>query len=506
MTKIRILLTMGIILMGLICNTLNAEQDSSFLFLGDLHYRPPAYSTGKTIRVIAADLKKKGYKIDFVCHTGDLIENQEGSSPVSTAEGARQWDYALKDVKKVFKVPFFISLGNHDWYGNNSWFDGKANIKKYFIPFISSELGKSLNGKPFYSFRWKNSYFLFTNHVGFDTGWDIEQRKWLEKSLAYAEENSAIEHVFVFGHPNLWNINYMRFNENHELLKIIQKFKKVDVYFTGHTHLNNASVLRGKNGVNILQISGSPQKKNDLTALGEKELILNPAPSKRGYTKGFGNLNSYYVVTVAGSKVNVIMEQSGGGKVWEFSWSQPGNISEKIFLGKKLLRKLKKSDLRNIVDAKLHFFAYFPETILPVAAPLKIIFNKHKIGTLPRNSGAWATNHHNSFVKVSRDLIKLKNRITITNPNREQYGLRDCYLQIKLKDGSEVYSMLCPNVLIAGNWKNMYLNFGLAHSNLGIIHSSLEVNIPEEIIKCYDIAKDISFDLEFATQTKQEKK
>ena len=50
-------------------------------------------------------------------------------------------------------------------------------------------------------------------------------------NLCYAEENPAVEHVFIFGHPNLWNFNYFRFNENYGLLDIISKFKKVDAYF-----------------------------------------------------------------------------------------------------------------------------------------------------------------------------------------------------------------------------------------------------------------------------------
>ncbi|MDD5699313.1 MAG: metallophosphoesterase [Victivallaceae bacterium] len=491
--------------MSIITNNVNAEQTCTFLFLGDLHYRPPTYSTGKNIRAIAEDLKRKGYEIDFVCHVGDLIENQNGSKPISDEAGAKQWKYALEDVKKVFKVPFFMCLGNHDWYGDNSWFGGKNNIQKYFLPFVASQTGKSSNGKPFYAFRWGNSYFLFTNHEGFDTGWDIEQRKWLKKSLAYAEENPAIKHVFIFGHPVLWNLNYMRFNENHALLKIISGCKKVDAYFSGHTHLNNASVWRFRNGTGILQLNGCPHPSiSDLTAVGETELILHPPPSRRGYTKGFGYLNSYYIVRAGVHKVNVVMEQIGKGKIWEFSWSRPGNIHEKLFLGKKLARELAEDELKDIVEARLHFFAWFPETILPAAKPLKVSFNNRELGVLPVNADAWAVNRHRSFLRVPNELIKLRNQISISNPNREQYAVRDCYLEVKLKDGRKVYSLLCPNVLIAGNWKNMYLNFGASHPNRGIMYSSLEVNIPEEIIKNYRLDENISFGLQFITRKKQE--
>ncbi|MFA6716520.1 MAG: metallophosphoesterase [Victivallaceae bacterium] len=484
--------------MSLTTNSVNAGDNCTFLFLGDLHYKPPEYKTAKMLRAITEDLKRKGYKIDFVCHVGDLIENQNGSKPISDEAGAKQWKYALTDIKKVFEVPFFMCPGNHDWYGNNSWFGGKNNIQKYFLPFVASQTGKSTNEKPFYAFRWKDSYFLFTNHEGFDTGWDIEQRKWLKKSLAYADENPAIKHVFIFGHPNLWNLNYMRFNENHALLKIISGCKKVDAYFTGHTHFNNASVWRFKNGTGILQISGSPHlSKNSLTALGETELVLNPPPSQRGYTKGFGYLNAYYLVSVGKNEVNVILERIGKGKIWEFSWSRPGDIREKLFLARKLTRELAENELKDIVEARFCFFNWFPETILPAAKPVEVFFNGHSLGALPVNSRSWAVNHHKSFIPIPNELVKLKNRISISNPNREQFAIRDCFLEVKLKDGRKAYSLLCPEVLIAGDWKNMYLNFGLSHPGYGTIYSSLEVNVPEEMIKNYKLDENISFDLQF---------
>lgn len=474
------------------------EYNYSFLFLGDIHYTLPAFSSAEIIKDIVADIKKKDYKIDFVCHTGDLINNQIGNKSLSISDGAKEWEFALADIKKNFSMPFFMSLGNHDWYGNHTWFGGKENIEKYFLPFIAKELGKSTNGKPFYSFRWGDSYFLFTNHVGFDYGLDKEQRSWLEKSLSYAEANPAIKHVFIFGHPNLWNVEYFRFNENYELLDIIKKFSKVDAYFCGHTHHNNASVWNFGNGHKLLQINGSVKgvKKNDLTPVEDLYLILNPPLKNREYTKGFGYLMTYCVVSVKDNLVTVAFDLIGGKRIWEFSWEVPGEIREKIFLAEPHEKIMKQDDLEKITEAELFIYPFVPEAFLPSAKPLEVTFNGTKVGKIPRNSNAWDLRSGKSM-KIQPDLVKLKNSISVSNPNFEQYALRDCYLMVKLKDGRKVFTPVYPYALFAGNWKNMYMNFGLSHPTAGVIHSSVEVNLPPELIKSFKIGDNVTFELNF---------
>ena len=386
MNKIKSIIGIGIIMNSLL---LSGQEHFSFLFLGDLHYHSPAWKTARTVKEISDDINKKSLKIDFVCHVGDLIENQENGNPISLEDGAKEWEFAINDIKKNFKIPFFMSLGNHDWYGNNNWFGGRPNVEKYYLPFMAKELGSPLNGKPFFSFRWADSYFLFTNHMGFDIGLDKEQRTWMEKSLAYAEGNPGIKHVFIFGHPNLWNLGYFRFNENAELLNIINKFKKVDAYFCGHTHHNNASVWNFDKDRKLLQINGCPlgcKEAELLSPIGERQLILNPPPSKRGYAKGFEKVHGYFVVSVNDANVTVALELIGGGRIWEFSWGKPGEIKEKFFHSKMAKTSLPSAKLKEIKEAFLHIYPYVPEKVLLAPKPIEIMFNGEKIGILPRLS------------------------------------------------------------------------------------------------------------------------
>ena len=489
-----------IFLLGIIWgNNISAgEKDNfTFLFLGDLHYKPPAYNSAKTVENIVKDIEEKGYKVDFVCHIGDLIENQKGSNPISLEEGAEQWKFALSHIKKTFDIPFFMCLGNHDWYGDNTWFGGKKNIEKFFFPFISEQLGRTIN-KPFYSFHWGNSYFLFTNHLGFDYGWDKEQEIWLKKSLSYAEGNSAVKHVFIFGHPHLWNLDHFRFNEQYGLLKIISKYKKVDAYFCGHYHRQAASVWKFGSGRRFIQITGCPTGEGKIlsTAPSQKRsLILNPPPSKRGYLRRYGGASGYFLVSVKGKRVIVSFDIIGGKREWEFYWEKPGEIVEVKAPVEPDKYYLKQKELRNITEARLYLFPYTPEVFHPEKPELEVFFNGKKVGVLPRITD-WTLGGRN-FIDIPPSLVKMKNRIVIPNPRREAFGVRDCCLWVKLKNGKEVLTDVYPYVLFSLPWKQIYMDFGLSHPTAGVLGSSIEENVPEELIRCVRLGEPISFELNF---------
>ncbi|NLE67363.1 MAG: hypothetical protein GX608_08075 [Lentisphaerae bacterium] len=478
-----------------------ASDGFSFLFLGDAHYHAPTWRSAERVRAIAEDVRRKGYAPDFVAHVGDLIENQEAGRPVSNEAGAQEWRYALADVKQAFAMPFFMALGNHDWYGGGTWFGGRDNIEAYYFPFMEKELGKPLHGKPFFSFRWKHAYFLFVNHIGFDEGLDREQRAWLRKSLAYAERNPAIERVFVIGHPVLWNLDFVRFNENHGLLDIIRSCKKVDAYLCGHTHHNSASVWAFGPDHRLLQVNGCPLGSSGnseaLLPIGQRALILNPPPAARGYTKGFRELDAYFVVSVAKEGVTVALERIGGDCVWEFGWVQPGVIEEKRFLGRPAEHALSREQLGGISRARLHLLPYVPEVIRPECAPLDILLNGKKVAELPRRSGGWEISRSRDAFPVPPECIRLENTVAVTNPNREQFAIRDAYLEVELASGETVLTPVCPNVLFAGDWRDLYMEFGLSHPGAGVLHSSVEVNIPEELIRCTSLGDPIMFRLDF---------
>jgi hypothetical protein len=273
----------------------------------------------------------------------------------------------------------------------------------------------------------------------------------------------------------------------------------VDAYFCGHTHHNNATVWEFDDAGKILQINGCPSGKKfkQLIPIGESELILNPPPSKRGYAKGYRELHAYFVVSVKGKEVNVSLELIGGRKIWEFGWSAPGEIKEKLFVSDAPEKTIKKSYLKDIKEARLHIYPYMPDRILPKAKPVEITFNGKKIGALPRSAGSWHLSKPRNFIKVPPELVKFKNEIKIANPNKEHFAFRDSFLEIILNDGKTFRTAVYPYVIFAGPWENMYMDFGLCHPTAGVLHSSIEANVPKELIKSYGLNKPVSYSLEF---------
>lgn len=476
-----------------------SKDDFGFVFLGDLHYSGvartvPGYSTERSVEEIAKDIKDKGYQADFICHIGDLIENQRDGHPISLEEGMEQWNSALAHVKKTFNLPFFMCPGNHDWYGGDSWFGGKENIEKIFLPFISKELSRPLN-RPFYSFRYGNSCFLFLNHLGFDYGWDIEQIEWLEKTLSVAGNNPDIKHIFIFGHPHLWNLAYFGFSEHHPLRKLISKHR-VDAYFCGHSHRNTATVYKFGSGRNLLQVTGGPIGPKELIPTSDKFLLLNPPPSKRGYCRLYGGARSYFLVSVKGERVTVGCDIVGGRRVWEFSWVEPGRIKETISPEKPKEYDFKTDDLQNIVEAKLFLYAYTPEVMLQKSPGVPVLINGKQVGELPFSSD-WEI-FSGGHLLIPPELIRMKNEIIIQNPYKQVFGVRNCYLYLKLKDGKEVLSSLYPYVLFSlPDYKSLYLGWWLVHPGWGALNGTVEENVPSELAKTVELGKEISFNLNF---------
>ena len=91
----------------------------------------------------------------------------------------------------------------------------------------------------------------------------------------------------------------------------------------------------------------------------------------------------------------------------------------------------------------------------------------------------------------------MENEIRINNPNKELFAIRDCYLEITLNNGDTYLTPVYPLVLFSGNWKYMYMDFGLCHPTVGVMYSSIEVNVPEALMKSFKIGDNVTFELNF---------
>jgi hypothetical protein len=87
--------------------------------------------------------------------------------------------------------------------------------------------------------------------------------------------------------------------------------------------------------------------------------------------------------------------------------------------------------------------------------------------------------------------------VIFTNPNRERFLIRDIQLEAIDEQGKSHFTNLYSKVVSAGDHKNIYMNFGLIHPERGIMYSSLEENIPDEIIQNFPLEQDVKIKLFF---------
>lgn len=451
-----------------------ARDPLRFVFLGDLHYQQPRYSTQRLVEAIASETNTLDPPVDFVCHTGDFIHGQVTGKhvPETLAEARSEWDFASQHVLKAFGRPFFAALGNHDWYGD-TFRGGKKNVLEAYIPFMAGQLGRELQ-KPFFSFDRGQSHFVFLNHCYFDAEWDREQMAWLDRDLAQAKNYPAVRHIFVFGHPELWNVSTLMFDERRRYTPLLTKHA-IDAYFCGHVHRNTVSVWDfGEQ--KLTQIVGVPSLGGEFVPIEEGELVLNPPPSRRAYYRGYYRGASYYLVSVQGSRVTVQLRALGKGVAWEFYWDKPGQIVDVKTPAVKPKTVLKAGDLPNVVEAKLHMAHLAPSD---PAAP--VLFNGRQVGVLHKRSDPfWRTEPFD--VPVS--LVKMTNEVVVKNPNRGSFAFRSCHVQVKLADGRTARTPVFAYVVCS---RPEYAK-------------GLGAKIPAELTKAVSPGSDMAIGLDFADQ------
>jgi len=148
--------------------------------------------------------------ISFSVETGDLIDNM--------IDGNSEYKIYLKQIAKI-KKPFFVVPGNHETEGMSG---------AYYYIF----------GKAYYSFSFRNSYFLMLDG-SHETGMGYEEFNWLKKQLQIAKN---YKHIFIFFHipihdPVKDSIVKAQFDEPFalKLQNLLDKYK-IDMIFTAHQH------------------------------------------------------------------------------------------------------------------------------------------------------------------------------------------------------------------------------------------------------------------------------
>jgi len=164
--------------------------------------------------------------ISFSAETGDLIDNM--------IDGNSEYNIYLKQIAKI-KKPFLVVPGNHATEGMSG---------AYYYIF----------GKAYYSFSFRNAYFLMLDG-SHETGMGDEEFSWLSKQLEIAK---SYQHTFVFFHiplhdPIKDSIVPAQFDEPFatKLQNLLDKYK-IDMIFTAHQH----GYFTGKWGKSPFTVTG----------------------------------------------------------------------------------------------------------------------------------------------------------------------------------------------------------------------------------------------------------
>lgn len=194
----------------------NGIEDNFVLFcVADIHVRNQATIDLFRTETIE-DIKKKGKRYENVygINLGDLVDDM----PELFNE--------LKDVFGESEIPFFHTIGNHDYYpGENNTIDAARYFEKNFGP---------IN----YSFNRGNAHIIVMNNVQYlgnieySRGFNKETLRWLQSNLNYVPDDKLIiicVHIPIF--------HYESFPGRDKLMELLDKFN--DVYIiSGHLHRN----------------------------------------------------------------------------------------------------------------------------------------------------------------------------------------------------------------------------------------------------------------------------
>ncbi len=422
----------------------NEKADTfSFAVVSDTHYKHVISET--FVRPFSEEIHTTYPGVCFVAHTGDFAQDSKQSGPSYYETNLK---FGLKDFTNQVKKPLLIARGNHD----------VAEVyKKIALPFISTELEKVTHEKKalttlYYSFNYDNSHFIFLDYFGTDA-----EIQWLESDLKETKHNDTIKHTFVLSHSPLW-----RYDRPWDIEPFIEKLipilaeYKIDAFFCGHIHQNNASVrifgdkkimqlmscAWGNQEVNLNYIAPKNNVNNDFIPIEKIQKILLPEEDLcYNWAYASGSPGAYYIVTVKDSKVNVKFCSPGKGVIRELYWEEPNEIVD-VKAPEPPVEDLNIGDFEQITEARLQYSCWSNSW---TEAP--VFLNGKKIGNLKvtaPDARWWRDDFRNTLEidPIFFSLIKPENEIIIKNPNKDELAVAHCVLRVSTKNGKQFSSSM----------------------------------------------------------------
>ena len=235
------------------CFALGAQQDLSrvipekqavhLVALGD-------FGSGDKNQLAVATalaLRQRQQPFDFGISLGDNFYR----CGVSNAKDP-DWKSRWEDLYTPLGIPFFASLGNHDYGHPPVICPGRGASPETEVQY--TELSKS--------WRMPARYYTFiagpVRFFAIDTeGWSAAQSTWLKKMFAETQNEPNVRWRIVYGHHPMYtsgvHLNQRRIGALRRELAGLFKETKVDLYIAGHDH--DMEHLRA-NGIEYL-ISGA---------------------------------------------------------------------------------------------------------------------------------------------------------------------------------------------------------------------------------------------------------
>lgn len=147
----------------------------------------------------------------------------------------QKWETHWEALYTPLGIPFYASLGNHDYGHPPAMCPGMGASPR-------AEIERTEHSR---SWRMPAHYYTFAagpaRFVAIDTeGWNDGQLAWVEKTLAAAAKEPGIKWRIVYGHHPIFtsgmHINERRISVLRRQLLPLLKTYKVDLFIAGHDH------------------------------------------------------------------------------------------------------------------------------------------------------------------------------------------------------------------------------------------------------------------------------
>jgi hypothetical protein len=205
---------------------------ATFLVYGDSRSDPTTHAA--LVRAMAT------VPADFLVNTGDVV-----------AEGGRaaDWQAFFQVEGPMLKDrALFLCIGNHELYDD----EAAANFARYFGFREPHEAGEDAELAPYGTVRWSGVRFFFLN--GMHDWQKGQERQWLERELAHADDEAGLVWRIAVVHHGPWSSG--PHGGNAKLLSArvpeLLAAHHVDLVLSGHDHIYE----RGQVGALKYLISG----------------------------------------------------------------------------------------------------------------------------------------------------------------------------------------------------------------------------------------------------------